>query len=189
VLLFAATGHLPHHAKNIHVLFHMVTGPATAPDLTGTPPELVPLLTTMLSYDAQDRPALTDVVQQCHALVEAQGLKLAQARRRLTTYTAAPPLDFPTLLPTPVSESVVPPAPMVLDPSVARLGINQLGAVYEGLMSYSGFIAGGDSDPARYRRELQRARSLLFVAATRAHDSLDIFWHGAPSPFLARLLL
>ncbi|MGW3977193.1 serine/threonine protein kinase [Streptomyces mirabilis] len=117
VLLFAATGHLPYHAKNIHVLFHMVTDPATAPDLTGTPPELVPLLTTMLSYDAQDRPALTDVVQQCRALVEAQGLKLAQARRRLTTYTAAPPLDFPTLLPTPVSESVVPPAPMVLDPS------------------------------------------------------------------------
>jgi superfamily I DNA/RNA helicase/mRNA-degrading endonuclease RelE of RelBE toxin-antitoxin system len=42
-------------------------------------------------------------------------------------------------------------------------------------------------DPARYRRELQRARSLLFVAVTRARDSLDIFWHGTPSPFLHRL--
>lgn len=42
-------------------------------------------------------------------------------------------------------------------------------------------------DPARYRRELQRARSLLFVAATRARDSLDIFWHSNPSPFLHRL--
>ncbi|WEH18517.1 UvrD-helicase domain-containing protein [Streptomyces sp. VNUA24] len=41
-------------------------------------------------------------------------------------------------------------------------------------------------DPARYRRELQRARSLLFVAVTRARDSLDIFWHGTPSPFLRR---
>ncbi|WP_326590705.1 UvrD-helicase domain-containing protein [Streptomyces brevispora] len=44
------------------------------------------------------------------------------------------------------------------------------------------------TDPARYRREAQRARSLLFVAATRARDSLDVFWHGTPSPFLRRLL-
>ncbi|MDQ0751886.1 superfamily I DNA/RNA helicase [Streptomyces africanus] len=41
-----------------------------------------------------------------------------------------------------------------------------------------------DRDPVRYRHELQRARSLLFVAATRARDSVDVFWHGKPSPFL-----
>ncbi|GGN36434.1 hypothetical protein GCM10012285_10180 [Streptomyces kronopolitis] len=41
-----------------------------------------------------------------------------------------------------------------------------------------------DREPARYRHEMQRARSLLFVAATRARDSVDIFWHGKPSPFL-----
>lgn len=122
VLLFAATGHLPYHANNIHVLFHMVTDPATAPDLTGAPPELVPLLTAMLSHHAQDRPTITEVVQQCRGLVEAQGLKLAQARRRLTTYTAAPPQDFPTLLSGPVSESVTPPpAPVVSDPTTAPL--------------------------------------------------------------------
>ncbi|WP_326815374.1 UvrD-helicase domain-containing protein [Streptomyces sp. NBC_01763] len=44
------------------------------------------------------------------------------------------------------------------------------------------------TDPARYRREVQQARSLLFVATTRARDSLDIFWHGMPSPFLAPLV-
>src|SRR5690606_4470127 len=44
------------------------------------------------------------------------------------------------------------------------------------------------TDPARHRREMQRARSLLFVAATRARDSLDVFWHGEPSPFLGELL-
>jgi superfamily I DNA/RNA helicase len=44
------------------------------------------------------------------------------------------------------------------------------------------------SDPARYRREVQRARSLLFVAATRARDSVDVFWHGNPSPFLGPAL-
>lgn len=44
------------------------------------------------------------------------------------------------------------------------------------------------SDAVRYRRELQRARSLLFVAATRSRDSLAIFWHGRPSPFLEPLI-
>ncbi len=40
-----------------------------------------------------------------------------------------------------------------------------------------------DREPTRYRHEMQRARSLLFVAATRARDSVDVFWHGRPSPF------
>lgn len=44
------------------------------------------------------------------------------------------------------------------------------------------------SDAVRYRRELLRARSLLFVAATRSRDSLAIFWHGRPSPFLEPLM-
>ncbi|MER5995583.1 UvrD-helicase domain-containing protein [Streptomyces viridosporus] len=44
------------------------------------------------------------------------------------------------------------------------------------------------TDPARHRTEMQRARSLLFVAATRARDSLDVFWHGEPSPFLKELI-
>jgi superfamily I DNA/RNA helicase len=39
-------------------------------------------------------------------------------------------------------------------------------------------------DPERHARELTKARSLLFVAATRARDTLAITWHGAPSPFL-----
>lgn len=41
-------------------------------------------------------------------------------------------------------------------------------------------------DPARYRRELRKARSMLFVAATRARDALTITWHGTRSPFLTR---
>ncbi|GAA2274657.1 3'-5' exonuclease [Kitasatospora cystarginea] len=39
-------------------------------------------------------------------------------------------------------------------------------------------------DPARYERELRKARALLFVATTRARDALTISWHGKPSPFL-----
>jgi predicted Ser/Thr protein kinase len=90
VLLFAAAGHAPYRADNIHLLFHQVVDPACAPDLSGTPDELVPLLTAMLAHRPQDRPDLAEVVRRCRALIEAQGLKVAQARRRLTTYTAAP---------------------------------------------------------------------------------------------------
>nr|WP_247198847.1 UvrD-helicase domain-containing protein [Streptomyces sp. LBUM 1477] len=39
-------------------------------------------------------------------------------------------------------------------------------------------------DPPRYEREQRKARSLLFVAATRARDALNISWHGKPSPYL-----
>ncbi|HUC56085.1 MAG TPA: 3'-5' exonuclease [Streptosporangiaceae bacterium] len=41
------------------------------------------------------------------------------------------------------------------------------------------------SDPLRYQREVKRAWSLLFVAATRARDSLVISWHGKPSVFVS----
>lgn len=44
-----------------------------------------------------------------------------------------------------------------------------------------------DSDPLRYQREIKRARSLLFVAATRARDSLVMSWHGMASPFLPQV--
>ncbi|MER5182669.1 serine/threonine-protein kinase [Streptomyces sp. NPDC002896] len=88
VLLFAATGHYPHEAATPYMVFHLVTDPGTAPDLSGAPSELVPLLTGMLAQNAEDRPSLTDVVQQCRAVVEAQGMKIAQARRRLTAHTA-----------------------------------------------------------------------------------------------------
>lgn len=123
VLLHAATGHYPFQADNIHVLFHMVTDPAASPDLADAPHELVPLLTSMLSYEAQDRPPLTEVVRQCRTVIEAKGLKVAQARRRLTTYTA-PGTAVPSqdLAPPPARDAVafaeaatVPTAPPVSD--------------------------------------------------------------------------
>ncbi|MEE2038813.1 3'-5' exonuclease [Nocardiopsis sp. CT-R113] len=54
----------------------------------------------------------------------------------------------------------------------------------DGLVPHSSVDRYKDSDPARYRSELQMARSLLFVAATRARDSLLVSWHGEPSRFL-----
>ncbi|MEU2159526.1 serine/threonine-protein kinase [Streptomyces sp. NPDC019208] len=88
LLLFAATGHYPHEAATPYMVFHLVTDPGTAPDLSGVPDDLVPLLTGMLAQGAGDRPSLADVVQQCRSVIEAHGMKIAQARRRLTAHTA-----------------------------------------------------------------------------------------------------
>ncbi|MFJ6379298.1 protein kinase [Kitasatospora sp. NPDC092039] len=95
VLLFALTGRYPYQAANVHVLFHMVTDPETPPDLTGVPAELSPVLASMLAHEAGDRPSLPSVVQQFRSVIEAQGLKVAQARRRLTALTSAPPAPAP----------------------------------------------------------------------------------------------
>ncbi|MET9882678.1 3'-5' exonuclease [Streptomyces sp. NPDC006430] len=58
----------------------------------------------------------------------------------------------------------------------------------EGLVPRTSVDAWEHTDPSRHRRELHRARSLLFVAATRARDALAITWHGEPSRFLAPLI-
>lgn len=91
VLLFATTGHAPYQAATPMATFSLVGDPAKAPDLEGAPEELVPLLTVMLAHEAQDRPSLTDVVRHCRAVVESQGMTIAQARRRLTTHTVQAP--------------------------------------------------------------------------------------------------
>lgn len=102
VLLYATTGHYPYQAATPYALFHLVTDPGTAPDLSDAPADLAPLLTDMLAHRAQDRPSLHEVVQRCRATVEAHGLKIAQARRRLTAHTArhhtpAAPTPAPTV--------------------------------------------------------------------------------------------
>ncbi|WP_405637210.1 AAA family ATPase [Streptomyces sp. NBC_01178] len=58
----------------------------------------------------------------------------------------------------------------------------------EGLVPRASVDLWERTDPSRHQRELHRARSLLFVAATRARDALAITWHGEPSRFLAPLL-
>ncbi|SFD58672.1 serine/threonine-protein kinase [Streptomyces aidingensis] len=90
VLLFAAAGHFPYQAEQAHIVFGMITDPDLPPDLSGAPEELLPLLTEMLAFRAADRPSLPTVVRRCRALIEAQGLTVAEARRRLTAFTAAP---------------------------------------------------------------------------------------------------
>jgi superfamily I DNA/RNA helicase/mRNA-degrading endonuclease RelE of RelBE toxin-antitoxin system len=63
-----------------------------------------------------------------------------------------------------------------------------IAGVSEGLVPRQAVLQLQRTDALRFRRELQRTRSLLFVAATRSRDSLAIFWHGTPSRFLQPLL-
>ncbi|MFE7271743.1 UvrD-helicase domain-containing protein [Streptomyces sp. NPDC057623] len=62
-----------------------------------------------------------------------------------------------------------------------------IAGVSEGLVPRSAVDTWERTDKLRHRRELQRARSLLFVAATRARDALTISWNGEPSRFLRPL--
>ncbi|MFF2407623.1 protein kinase [Streptomyces sp. NPDC058092] len=135
VLLYAAGEHYPYQAATPFMVFHLTTDPNTAPDLSGLPAELIPLLTAMLAQNPSDRPSLTEVVSQCRAVIEAQGMKVAQARRKLTAYTAATapqdisPEPAPTVPPTlpfadlrtvtaePTPERPLPPAPTVEAPT------------------------------------------------------------------------
>ncbi|MFI9173070.1 UvrD-helicase domain-containing protein [Streptomyces lincolnensis] len=59
-----------------------------------------------------------------------------------------------------------------------------IAGVQRGLVPRASVEALRRTDPARYQAECKRARSLLFVAATRARDALTIVWHGEPSPLV-----
>ncbi|MER5359660.1 protein kinase [Streptomyces sp. NPDC002785] len=104
VLLYAVTEHYPYQAATPFMVFHLTTDPNTPPDLAGLPAELAPLLMAMLAQNPSDRPSLAEVVSQCRAVIEAQGMKVAQARRKLTAYTAA-------IAPQDVTAELAPPVP------------------------------------------------------------------------------
>ncbi|MEU3904877.1 3'-5' exonuclease [Streptomyces goshikiensis] len=59
-----------------------------------------------------------------------------------------------------------------------------LAGVSEGQVPHQRIEAYRMASPDRYRQEQQRARSLLFVAATRARDELVVTWNGKASRFL-----
>jgi len=59
-----------------------------------------------------------------------------------------------------------------------------IAGVSDGKVPSSRVLAYQKSDPLRFRREIKQARSLLFVASTRARDSVTISWNGRKSRFL-----
>ncbi|MBN0047447.1 serine/threonine protein kinase [Streptomyces actuosus] len=117
VLLFAATGHYPYEGPTWQSVALMIDDPAIAPDLTGAPPELVPLITDMLAPDPAARPTLPEVTERLVRVIREQGLTALQAKRRLTDLTpeiSVPPLPAPAA--PPAQEVHAPPyTPAVID--------------------------------------------------------------------------
>ncbi|MFE7271753.1 serine/threonine-protein kinase [Streptomyces sp. NPDC057623] len=98
VLLYAATGHYPYTGSSWQAIARRIEDPAVPPDLSGLPPQLVPLISAMLALDLADRPTLTHVTEQLVRVIAGQGLTAVRAKRRLTALTpetALPELPLP----------------------------------------------------------------------------------------------
>ncbi|MFD4987864.1 serine/threonine-protein kinase [Streptomyces sp. NPDC058374] len=105
VLLYAATGHYPYSGPTWQAVALNIEDPATAPDLTGLPAELHPLITAMLSRHPAERPTLEEVTAELVQVVQGCGLTARQAKRRLTDRIPAVsvphgPVDDPLYTPT-----------------------------------------------------------------------------------------
>lgn len=87
VLLYAATGHYPYDGPRWQAIAAQVTNPQVAPDLSGVPAGLVPLLSSMLAHEPQDRPPVADVAAACTGLLGDAGLTPANARLALVART------------------------------------------------------------------------------------------------------
>lgn len=87
VLLFAASGHYPYEGPHWAAIAARVVNRDVAPDLTGVPAALVPLLERLLAFDPEDRPSVADVAQTCAGLLEKVGANPADARLALIVRT------------------------------------------------------------------------------------------------------
>ncbi|MFA3874503.1 serine/threonine-protein kinase [Streptomyces sp. MMCC 100] len=112
VLLYAATGHYPYTGAGWQAVALRIEDPTTSPDLSGLPPELRPVIETMLAHDPESRPSLGQVTDQLVQVIRGCGLTPAQAKRRLTDRTPA------ELLPElPARPEHAPYDPAVVDPA------------------------------------------------------------------------
>ncbi|MFC4909887.1 serine/threonine-protein kinase [Actinomadura gamaensis] len=95
-LLFALTAHYPYQRPQLPALMWAITDPNTAPDLSGLPPELVPVISGMIGHEASDRLDLDDVRERFRHVLASAGLTLGEALVRLTDVTfVARPSDPP----------------------------------------------------------------------------------------------
>ncbi|GLV88628.1 hypothetical protein Slala04_00820 [Streptomyces lavendulae subsp. lavendulae] len=89
VLLYAATGHYPYDGTRWEAIAAQVTNADIAPDLSGVPAALEPLLGSMLAHEPEDRPSLADVSKACAGILADSGTAPATARLALISHTTA----------------------------------------------------------------------------------------------------
>lgn len=98
VLLYAAAGHYPYDGDEWGAIATQVVSPDIAPDVSGVPGPLLPLVTRMLAHDPAARPSLEEVGARCAALLAAAGTTAMDARRALIARTTGnQPIDQPGL--------------------------------------------------------------------------------------------
>ncbi|WP_217166969.1 serine/threonine-protein kinase [Streptomyces sp. AC512_CC834] len=103
VLLYAATEHYPFDGARWEAIVGQVANPDQAPDLSGLPQPLVPLIGSMLAHDPADRPSLDAVMAGCTSVLASAGLSPMEARHALidataTDETAPPPGNDPPVV-------------------------------------------------------------------------------------------
>lgn len=132
ILVFAATGNLPYARDSIHAVQYAIASRDVAPDLTGVPEELAPLLAAMLQHEPGDRPPLPLARSHLSQLLATRGLVPATARSRLAahSYIANTTTDAVPRTPTRAYTPAPPTAARVETPTAVR---PQLAAAAEGL--------------------------------------------------------
>ncbi|WP_438388722.1 serine/threonine-protein kinase [Actinopolyspora saharensis] len=88
VLLYAAAGHYPYDGTKWMEILTRVADSDHLPDLSGLPEALLPLVSSMLAYEATQRPSLDSVAESCADLLERQQLTPAEARHALIRRTS-----------------------------------------------------------------------------------------------------
>ncbi|MFB6501328.1 serine/threonine-protein kinase [Streptomyces sp. NPDC002466] len=87
VLLYAAARHYPYDGSRWEAIVAQVTNAEIAPDLSGVPAPLVPLLESMLAHAPDERPTLQAVSDACARVLSDSGMTPAAARLALIAHT------------------------------------------------------------------------------------------------------
>ncbi|MFI5796328.1 serine/threonine protein kinase [Streptomyces sp. NPDC051677] len=108
VLLYAAARHYPYDGSRWEAIVAQIANAGIAPDLSGVPSGLVPLLTSMLAHAPEDRPTLDRVADSCGDLMAASGMAPADARLALIARSIAEQAPGPSVEPmSPAVEKVL----------------------------------------------------------------------------------
>ncbi|MGW4892475.1 serine/threonine-protein kinase [Kitasatospora sp. NPDC004240] len=89
VLLYAAAGHYPYDGTRWEAIVAQVANPDQAPDLSGVPESLLPLLSAVFAHAPEDRPTIEQVADGCRAVMAELGVTVSAARQALIARTGS----------------------------------------------------------------------------------------------------
>ncbi|WP_168211978.1 serine/threonine-protein kinase [Actinomadura rubteroloni] len=130
-LLFALTSHYPYERRQMPALLWAITDPETAPDLSGVPPELVPVVAGLIAHRADERHDLDEARDRFQHLLASAGFAPGEAYVRLAAVTYIErPSDPPADVDPPRAEPRRERTPRTPTPVVERLA-SRLSSAYQ----------------------------------------------------------